>query len=157
MEGLLGKGRRASPTWGASVWGPGAVSFLELSGVSPGLSLSPRASSPHLPPTFPPPPHFKGLGPRTSIVYYPVGTTLPLDGEARVSRGAPTGGTFQSLPGPPACPGPHPSWAGFLPRILVLAWPGQPPGPLWSVVASCPASPAHPEPRSCTSLPSTLC
>ena len=68
MEGLLGKGRRASPTWGASVWGPGAVSFLELSGVSPGLSLSPRASSPHLPPTCghlacppgpPPPPRLR--------------------------------------------------------------------------------------------------
>lgn len=157
MKGLLGKRCRASPTWGASVWGPGAVSFLELSGVSPGLSLSPWASSPHLPPTCPPTPPLQGPGATDQHCLLPCWYNTP---PGPGGSGFPWSADRWHLSitaGPSRLPGLHPSWARFLPCVLVLAWPGQAPGALWSMVASCPASPAHPEPRSCTSLPSTLC
>lgn len=66
-----------------------------------------------------------------------------------------TGGTFNHCQALLPSLGPHPSWARFLPRVL--APPAQAaPKALWSMVDfSRPASPAHPEPRSCTSLPST--
>lgn len=41
MEGVPRKGPRASPTCRASPWGLAVVSFLQLSGCTPGLSSSP--------------------------------------------------------------------------------------------------------------------
>lgn len=151
-EGPLGKGSRASPTCGASVWGPGAASFLELSAVSPGLSLSPRASSPHLPPT--PPLQGPGATDQHCLLscWY---NTPPGRGGSGFPRSAdrwhlPITAGPSRLPGPASvlCPSPSPR-----PRLA-----RRPSRRLRAPVERghwLAGLPDRAEPRSCTFLPST--
>ena len=150
-EGPLGKGSRASPTCGASVWGPGATSFLELSGVSPGLSLSPRASSPHL---TPPPLQGPGATDQHCLLscWY---NTPPGRGGSGFPRSAdrwhlPITAGPSRLPGPASVLSPSPSPRPRLAR--------RPPRRLRAPVDRghrLAGLPARAEPRSCTSLPPT--